>query len=97
MSKISICEEKLETVRNQLIDAWVMIQQNDVIFHKWERLTKGLLSIKNYHPDDRIAALDKVLAEAGLLHDKAGGEQALAASRGEERRSAETTGGGIVR
>lgn len=96
MSKISICEEKLETVRNQLLDAWVLIQQNDVIFHKWERLTKGLLSIKNYHPDDRIGALDKVLAEAGLLHEKSG-EQALAAPRGEERRSQEATGEGIVR
>jgi len=97
ISALRACEEKLEDTRNQLLDAWTLIKEGDVLFHRWERLTKGLISIKNYPPDDRILALDKVLAEVGLLHEQESGEQALAAPCREERRSEEATGGGIIR
>ncbi len=79
------CEEQLEVVRGQLVDAWDLIKEGDKLFHRWEQLTKGLMSVKNLHPDDRLGGLDRVLAEVGLLYGKESGKQTLAAPSGETR------------
>lgn len=90
------CQARLEYTRNQLLDAWEMIRDNDKYFHLYTRLSKGLLYVQTLPADDRLLALDRLLGECGLLHEESR-EQALGAPGHSERPGPEPTGERIVR